>query len=100
MTRFLFTTAITLANLTMMSSAMAGSVELEGGGQCEGDITARDLNGEVSCDFGNGDRFEGTFVDGKKEGQGIYTFAEGGKYEGNFDNDAISGKGVRINPNG
>ena len=45
-------------------------------------------------------RFEGQFVNGKKQGQGTYTFANGGKYEGTFTNDAIAGQGVRTCANG
>ena len=46
-TKFLFSIAIMLIDLTSGSSAFAEKVEVSGGGQCEGDITASDLNGDV-----------------------------------------------------
>ena len=72
-----------IGNLKVLSE----TVEVSGGGICEGDITADNLNGKVVCTYSNGDceasrrhRFEGQFAEGKKEGQGTYTFANGGKY--------------------
>ena len=114
MTKFLFSIIIILASLTINLSATAETVEVSGGGECEGDITADNLNGKVVCTYGNGDRYEGQFVlkdivplwytashiGGKKQGQGTYTFANGGKYQGTFTNDAIAGEGVRTYANG
>ena len=91
---------ISSAGLVSNFQAVAETVEVSGGGKCEGDITADNLNGKVVCTYSNGDRFEGQFVDGKKQGQGTYTFADGGKYEGTFTNDAIAGEGVRTYKNG
>lgn len=68
--KFLFGITIILANLTMIPLALAETVEVSGGGKCEGDITADNLNGKVVCTYSNGDRYEGQFVDGKKQGQG------------------------------
>ena len=42
--------------------AIAETVEVSGGGKCEGSITADNLNGKVVCTYSNGDRFEGQFV--------------------------------------
>ena len=68
---------------------IAETVEVSGGGKCEGDITADNLNGKVVCTYGNGDRYEGTLIDGKKQGQGTYTFADGSTYKGAFLNGAV-----------
>ena len=84
--KFLFGIIIILANLTMIPLAVAETVEVSGGGTCEGDITADNLNGKVVCTYSNGDRYEGQFVDGKKQGQGTYTFTNGGTYKGAFSN--------------
>ena len=65
-TKFIFSTAIVLATLSFYPSAIAETVEVSGGGQCEGDITADNLNGKVVCTYSNGDRFEGQFVNGQK----------------------------------
>ena len=35
-------------------------------------------------DYPNGDRYEGTIVDGIREGYGIYKFKNGSYYEGEF----------------
>jgi hypothetical protein len=75
---------ILTVGLAINPQAVAEIVEVSGGGKCEGDITANNLNGKVVCTYSNGDRFEGQFVKGKKQGQGIYTFANGGKYQGAF----------------
>lgn len=55
MTKFLFSISIILASLTFNSLAIAETVEVSGGGQCEGDITPNNLNGKVVCTYSNGD---------------------------------------------
>jgi hypothetical protein len=34
----------------------------------------------------NGDKYEGNFINGKKEGNGVYSWKNGKKYEGEFIN--------------
>jgi hypothetical protein len=51
-------------------------------------------------EYYKGNRFEGIFVNGKKEGKGIYNYADGGKYDGNWFNDYGNGYGTRIIANG
>ena len=43
------------ASLTVSQLALADTVEVSGGGKCEGDITADNLNGKVVCTYSNGD---------------------------------------------
>lgn len=46
--------------------------------------------------WSNGDKYEGTFEDGKKEGKGVFYFANGDKYEGEFKSDKMHGSGIII----
>ena len=42
----------------------------------------------------NGDWYEGTFVDGKRNGQGVYYHASGDRYEETYVDDKMNGHGV------
>ena len=56
-------------------------------------------NGEGSLVYKNGDIYEGTFVDGKKDGNGEYTYFNDKdilRYEGQWENDLKNGKGKFI----
>ena len=46
------------------------------------------------------DKYDGEYVNDKKEGQGTYTWIEGDKYEGKYKNDVRSGKGKLVNISG
>lgn len=48
-----------------------------------------DLNGQLA-------RYEGTFVNDRKEGLGKYTMGEGDVYEGEFRGDKFAGKGSMV----
>ncbi|MEM8831158.1 MAG: hypothetical protein AAGE96_17635, partial [Cyanobacteria bacterium P01_G01_bin.19] len=93
--KLIITIAVALnIGLVNNNKALANTVEVSGGGECQGDITASDLNGKVVCTYGNGDceasrrhRFEGQFVNGQKHGSGVYTFADGARVEGTWEND-------------
>lgn len=41
-------------------------------------------------------KYQGEYVDGKKNGYGIYNFAHGSIYEGDWSDDMINGRGVWI----
>ena len=55
MTKFFFGMVVIWASLTVSQLALADTVEVSGGGKCEGDITADNLNGKVVCTYSNGD---------------------------------------------
>ena len=48
----------------------------------------------------DGARYDGIYVDGKKEGKGRLTFADGSYYEGEFHTNEISGFGNYYWPDG
>ena len=43
--------------------------------------------------YENGNKYEGEYVNGKRQGFGVYTFADGEKYEGEWDRDQQHGSG-------
>ncbi|MCY4041543.1 MAG: hypothetical protein OXF72_09835 [Gammaproteobacteria bacterium] len=50
--------------------------------------------------YENGDRYQGTMLDGMRHGQGRYEWAQGHVYEGGYENDLPNGEGVYTWPNG
>lgn len=44
--------------------------------------------------YSNGDKYEGSWVNGKKHGFGIYIYSDKSKYEGEWANDMRNGKGT------
>lgn len=44
----------------------------------------------------NGERYQGEFLNGKKEGKGTLVFPDGTKYIGEFRNDTFNGNGLLI----
>ena len=48
----------------------------------------------------HGAKYEGEYIEGKKEGKGITTFADGSFYEGEFDLNEINGYGNYSWPDG
>lgn len=46
--------------------------------------------------YNNGDKYEGEFLNSKKNGQGKYTFKNGTEYIGEFKEDCFDGNG-RLN---
>ena len=45
-------------------------VETTSFGTCTGQFAREKLNGEAVCDYHDGQRYVGRFVDGRREGQG------------------------------
>jgi len=50
--------------------------------------------------FPNGDYFEGTYVNGKRNGKGTYHYHDGSSYVGDYSNDQRHGQGIYILPDG
>ena len=48
----------------------------------------------------DGAKYEGDYIDGKKEGKGKLTFADGSYYEGEFKQNEICGFGKYFWPDG
>lgn len=65
-----------------------------------GDFTADPKTGIVSGTgrivWSNGDQFDGTLVNGKKEGKGKFSWSNGQRYSGDWEHDIPNGKGVII----
>jgi hypothetical protein len=57
-------------------------------------------NGKGTYVYSNGYKYEGIFVDGKREGRGKLIDAEGGWYDGMWAGDQFNGQGTYIWPNG
>lgn len=57
-------------------------------------------NGFYIEDLGNGEKYEGNYVENKKSGQGKYYFSDGSVYDGNWENDIMQGKGKLTWKNG
>ena len=47
-----------------------------------------------------GDRFEGTFTDGKLNGRGLIIHGTGGRTEGEFRDSMLNGRGIITRPDG
>ncbi|KXB32350.1 hypothetical protein AT959_01235 [Dechloromonas denitrificans] len=58
------------------------------------------MTGEGRIAWLNGDRYEGTLVNGKKQGRGSFTWANGQRYDGEWSEDRINGVGTLHYTNG
>ena len=58
------------------------------------------LEGKGIMIYKNGDKYDGDWVNGKREGKGIMTYSNGGKYDGEWKNDKRMGEGILIYKNG
>ena len=47
-------------------------------------------------EYGNGDKYDGSWKDDKKDGQGIFESAKGDTYKGDWKNDKKDGNGLFI----
>lgn len=96
-----------------------GKLTFDNGTVCEGSIINNKREGQVSCTYPKGSRYNGNwkndqkhgegeyimndqspaefynggYANGKLNGQGIITYKNGAAYEGEFTNDKINGKG-------
>ena len=52
------------------------------------------MDGRGSAIYPNGQRYEGSFSNGRREGRGTIHFTNGAVYEGRFRDDAIDGQGT------
>jgi len=50
--------------------------------------------------YSNGDRYQGSTINGERHGHGIYSFANGNRYEGDWVEDRRNGQGIFIWSNG
>jgi hypothetical protein len=66
----------------------------------EGVRIAGHLQGKGVQTLPNGDRFEGSWKDDRKDGEGTYASAEGWTYTGGFRNDRFEGHGVMTDRQG
>lgn len=64
------------------------------------DPTTGALSGDVSVEYSDGRRFEGTLRNGRKEGYGTHTWADGQRYAGVWRNDIQHGLGTFTFANG
>lgn len=71
----------------------------DNGGYFEGKYENNKKVSGVSV-YNNGDKYDGSYKDGKLHGKGVYIFANGNKDEGNFKNGKLNGKGSRTFANG
>ena len=64
--------------------------------QCTGDCK----NGKGTYKWSDGERYEGTFKNGKFNGEGTYYYKDGAKFIGTYLNGKKHGEGVYINARG
>lgn len=50
--------------------------------------------------YGNGDRYEGDFINGMYHGKGVFIWANGERYEGDFFLNKRTGRGIYLWPSG
>ncbi len=72
---------------------------------CINNLNAQCISG--NCEDGRGvfkydggDRYEGQFLEGKRNGQGVYYWASGNKYDGEWLNGEQHGRGIMTYTNG
>ena len=58
------------------------------------------MHGKGTLIYPNGERYEGSWVYGKRHGFGAYHYLDGGRYEGEWVDDRIQGKGKSVYANG
>ena len=58
------------------------------------------IGGKQKKTYKNGDTYEGSFVNGKREGKGVYIYQNGDKYEGEFKRGKKDGEGKYTYHNG
>ncbi len=58
------------------------------------------FSGRKTKTYANGDKYEGDWVNDRRQGKGIFTHAYGDKYEGDWINDQRQGKGICTYANG
>ncbi|MCB1157209.1 MAG: hypothetical protein KDK45_06875 [Leptospiraceae bacterium] len=71
-----------------------GTMVYPDGNKYEGTFKEGKFDGKGKFTFFNGDVYEGDFVGDKFEGKGVYSFNGGDKYSGDFKSDALEGKGA------
>ena len=54
--------------------------------------------GPGKATYANGDSFEGSYDDMKRNGKGKYTYANGAEYEGNYSQNQKTGFGIMKYP--
>lgn len=57
------------------------------------------MEGSGTFSWPDGRKYEGDYVDDKKEGQGIFYWPDGRKYEGGWKNGKQHGKGYYTSAN-
>ena len=70
------------------------------GERYEGYFVNGKRQGVGRMEYANGDVYEGAYEMGKRHGQGIMTYAAGSRYEGNWENSIKSGQGRFVQVNG
>ena len=63
-------------------------------------IQNKEPHGSGTCNYANGERYEGFWKNGIPSGKGIYYYANGERYDGFWKNGAPSGKGIYFFLNG
>lgn len=58
------------------------------------DYISKSKNKNITIEYENNDKFQGTIEYNKKQGKGVYTYSNGDVYEGYYINDKKHGAGI------
>ncbi len=97
LTNYFLKSSCLLLFILLACFAQAQSNTVVNKGTC---ITGNCVDGYGVMTFENGDKYSGTFLEGKFNGSGAYNYKDGSRYEGSFFNNSKNGKGRFYYPSG
>ncbi|MFG6412321.1 MORN repeat-containing protein [Roseateles sp. DC23W] len=92
-----------LACLALAASCFCAAAEVQTdaqGNRFEGSFVNGRLAGRGTAAMADGSRYEGEFADGRFHGRGVQTWLNGSRYEGDYVDGRRSGMGVYVYPDG
>jgi len=99
---FTILAAVVIPAFFFAGCATTGCIEgnCTNGKGTRGCIEGNCTNGKGIYSYKDGDKYEGQWVNGKRDGEGIYTWETGKYYKGKFKNGDSHGWGIEVHPDG